>query len=169
VVERAISDEEAWEVLEPHWRLVTERFERKGFDVDGFGRLVIDSSAHDSCRHFAKTYTDASEVMLAPEMVHLPVPSIQAIMAHELGHVVDVSRPGYCWYRKGALVILPELPSKGLRKLLRQWQERSDDEVERVADAIAEVAMGQKIGYVGSSSCLVECLGKGKARPKGLR
>jgi len=167
---RILSDEESWEVLEPHWKIVVDKFCKKGLiSRDALPRIIIDSSYHDTCRHFAECMRDGSEVHFAPEMVHLPQEATRAIMAHELGHAVDLSSPGKFWYRHGELAMASAMPNKGLRKLLRRWDERSDDEVERVADALAELAMGERIGYVGSDSCLIEYLGKGKPRPKGLR
>ena len=66
-------------------------------------------------------------------------------------------------------MIVDKLPGKNIRKHMEQWRSRSTDEVEMVADQIAEMVMGQKIGYVGPSGCIVQTLGRGKTRPKGLR
>ena len=167
---RMLSDEEAWEILDPHWQIIVDAFcEKKLLTRKRLPRILIDSSYHNSCRHFAECLHDGSEIHFAPEMWALPEATVHGIMAHEAGHVVDLSHPGKFWHRGGELVVAGEMPSKGLRKLLQRWRDRSDDEVERVADAIGELAMGKRIGYVGPESCLVECLGAGQPRPRGLR
>ena len=167
---RVLSEAEVRGVLEPCWQEVVDQYiEKKMISTGRLPRLVFDSSYHDSCRHYAATERDGSIVYFAPELVHRPPEVILAIMAHEMGHVVDLTQPGRFFYRDGGLIVLQDLPTKNLRKHFAKWNDRSRDEEEHVADAIAEVAMGQKIGYIGPKTCLVECLGKGKPRPKGLR
>jgi hypothetical protein len=156
------------DVLETVWEHVVERFREQGFAHPADARLSFDPTRHDSCRHFAATTTDGAEVLVAPALADMPYQTMLAILAHEAGHVEDLCCPGVWWFRNGRL-LRSEFPSKGARKLVRAWEERSDDEVERVADALAEVALGQKIGYVGHSGCLVQFVGRGKKRPTGLR
>jgi hypothetical protein len=153
-------------VLETVWEHVVRLFHRQGFDHPSKAKLSFDPSRHDSCRHFAAT--DGSEVYVAPALADMPYETMLGIMAHEAGHVEDLSCPGVWWLRSGRLC-RAEFPSKGARKMVRAWEDRSDDEVERVADALAEVALGRRIGYVGHAGCLVQFVGRGKNRPKGLK
>jgi len=189
-----LTSDEAWAVLEPYWIEIVAEFKAKSLLAPTkISRVEVDPAWHDTCRHFAGATTDASVVIFAPELADMPVPTIRAIMAHEAGHLSDFAAPGIHWYRPmtalplreglGAtvfadgspkstdpvLMIVDKLPGKNIRKHMEQWRSRSTDEVEMVADQIAEMVMGQKIGYVGPSGCIVQTLGRGKTRPKGLR
>jgi hypothetical protein len=156
------------DVLEAVWEEVIRKFEGKGLDHPASARLSFDPSRHDSCRHFAATTMDGSEVLVAPSLADMPYETVLAILAHEAGHVEDLCCPGVWWYRQGKLRHT-DLPNRGMRRFIQAWKDRSDDEVEHVADAIAELALGQRIGYVGHPGCLVQFVGRGKRRPKGLK
>ena len=189
-----LAPKEAQWVLENYWwEVIVPAFAAKGYDEPGRIRsLVIDPSAHDNCRHFAGTAQDGSKVIVAPELASMPDATVIAILAHEAGHVVDLSNPGIFWFRakesfyprdgikvaqmsavtnKGNFRIFEclELPQKGFNKHIEDWKERGREEEEQLADALAEWVLGVKIGYVGSHSCLVETLGEGVPRPVGLR
>lgn len=164
-----IDIEEAEAILLPHWVAVVEAFEAAGFEKLRKVKIVLTEEAHDECRHFAATRTDGKVLYLAPQLVHMPVETIDGILAHEAGHLVDFQHPGIYWYRNDCLMEAEELPKKGMRKILKAWDARDDDEVERVADEIAYNVIGTRIGYVGSPTCLVQALGRGKKRPVGLR
>lgn len=165
----SVDVDEATAILMPHWQEVVEGFGEAGYDEPARAEFVLTEDAHDSCRHFGAMRNDGLVLYVAPELVHMPVETIDGILAHEAGHSVDLQNPGIYWFRRNALFKAEELPSKGLRKILKAWRGRDDDEVERVADAIAFHALGVRIGYVGSPTCLVQALGRGKRRPKGLR
>jgi hypothetical protein len=201
MVRRSFSDgskpagiEQVANAVRAYWRGIVEAFDRKGFDEPRKAtRFRIDSSWHDSCRHYAGAKTDGTVLVIAPEILDLAEESIIAILAHEGGHFVDLARPGRFFFRrptemhcrKGAsvtaigegppdpldpvLLWFKELPTKGLGKHLTEWRERDSDELERVADEIATFVMGEKIGYTGSPGCLIQTLGKGVERPIGLR
>lgn len=164
-----MDSESDFAILETIWQDVTAQFLRNGHEEPARAALVLDEAMHDSCRHFAGTTPDGKSVRVAPILIDMPADTVIAILAHEGGHVVDLSNPGRWWFRNGKLALVEELPTRGLKKLLSAWRDRSDDELERVADAIAESVLGMRIGYVGTGSCLVEALGRGRPRPKGLR
>lgn len=189
-----LSSEEAWAVLEPYWVEIVDTFKAKSLLAPSkITRVEIDPDWHDTCRHFAAATTDAKIVIFAPELADMPVPTIRAIMAHEAAHISDFAAPGIYWYRpiqampiregikatvfadvnakstKPVLMRVDKLPEKNLRKHMADWHARPTDEVEMAADQLAEFVMDQKIGYVGPKGCLVQSLGHGKPRPKGLR
>lgn len=164
-----IDEPEAAAILLPHWLDVVEAFDMHGLGEVARARLVITEEVHDSCRHFAATRHDGLVLYVAPQLVHMPIETIDGILAHEAGHIVDLQNPGIFWFRNNTLLQAESLPKKKVRKTLRAWQERSDDEVERVADEIAHEVLGVRIGYVGPPTCLVQSLGRGKRRPRGLR
>jgi len=155
-------------VLETIWEHVVLRFTAASFRHPAKAKFSLDPSRHDSCRHFAAAAMDGSEVFVAPALADMPFETALAILAHEAGHVEDLASPGVWWFRNDRL-LRSEFPAKGARKVVKAWEQRSDDEIERVADAIAEVALGIKIGYVGEPSCLVQCAGRGRRRPDNLR
>lgn len=145
----------------------------------GLGAAVKDtkfecrSEMHDTPRHFAGTSLDGRKVLAAPELAELPEDNVAAIFAHEFGHVVDHRFPGRFVYADEELVLVAEVP-EGVHRgdqarvaRMRQWEAREDDEIERVADAIAEQATGQRIGYSGP--CMLQGLNRGVERPRDLR
>jgi hypothetical protein len=151
------------------WEHVVRLFSSAKMHHPGAARLAFDEDAHDSCRHFAACELDGSRVLVAPELADMPHATVLGILAHEAGHVEDLRSPGLWWFRNGELHRLEKFPEKGARKLLQAWRTRDDDEIERVADALGELALGERIGYVGSPGCLVQRVGAGKRRPDGLR
>lgn len=157
-------------------------------------RLIVSEEAHDKPRHFAMTHTQSLAIVCAPEMVDLPEPTIVGIIAHEFGHVLDYGYPGsFSWPRfgPGEAVWVGESPrdkANAWRAVygrhgsvsrnenddvlpcanwMRAWEDRSDDEIEWAADAICFYVIDKRIGYAGP--CLLQQIGGGKARPKGLR
>lgn len=166
---RRLTEKQAIAVLEPIWEAVCDTFSDKGFDQPSDCRFEIDPSAHDSCRHFAATRTDGKLMIVAPDLADMPLSTIEAILAHEAGHIVDFCCPGRFWFRSGKLQDIDPLPSKGRRKILAMWKGRDNDEVEYVGDAIAEFVMERRIGYVGHPGCLVQSFDDGIKRPRGLR
>jgi hypothetical protein len=192
---RTPSDDQVATVIRAYWRQIVHKFDEAGFkEPRKATRFRIDHKWHDNCRHFAGAKTDGSVLVVAPEIVDLAPDKIVAILAHEGGHFTDLGQPGRFWFRKPshlkvragsralsvrddldigsnepALLMFVTLPHKGFGKHLTEWRERSDDEVERVADEIASFVMGEKIGYTGRPGCLVQTLGRGVERPIGLR
>jgi hypothetical protein len=165
-----VDEAEADAIIVPYWQDIIEQFEESGYPQPAtLCDIILTDEVRDSCRHFAATREDGKMLYLAPDIVHLPSDLIMGILAHEAGHIVDLQSPGIYWFRNDELIVSDELPSRGFRKILRAWRDRSDDEVERVADEIAFDATGVRIGYVGGSTCLVQALGRGIKRPKGLK
>lgn len=161
-------------VLQPHFDAVRDVFveahRKLGFDhgLDKV-RFRVDPKAHDTERHFAATLSTGLQQLYAPEAADLPIEPLTAIICHEWGHSDDFLHPGK-WLvlerNKPAVVVPDDLPEKKKKKLWRQWLERSDDEIEWWADAIAHAVTGKRIGYCGP--CLIQCF-DGRPRPKGLR
>jgi len=162
---RLVATAAARRVLEPPWREICAIFEAAGYDAPGRAKFTVTTDVREGCRHFAATTGD--EVMFAPQMVDLPFDSCAGIMAHEAGHVVDLTAPCRYWWQGGELVEahVVDPPSR----LIGRWNARPHDDVERIADAIAMMVVGVKIGYVGSPGCVVQALGRGRRRPKDLR
>lgn len=157
-------------------------------------RLVVDPAAHDFRRHFAMTHTESLAIVVAPQMADLPERIIVGILAHEFGHVADFAYPGaFLWPRggPGAARWMGDTPAdraQAWRKVfgrqrarsvterdddlpsanwMRAWEDRSSDEVEWSADGIAELLTGRVIGYAGP--CVLQQIGGGRLRPRGLR
>jgi hypothetical protein len=183
-------------IIQGYWIPITQAFKQAGYKApSAITRLRIDSEAHDNCRHYAMAKKDGTVMIVGPEIVDLPPENIVGILAHEAGHFVDFDNPGRFWFRrpqmvrvrKGAravsltlepvsddhdgplLFFFSDLPGKGFIKHMRDWKDRSDDEVERVADEIASYVLGERIGYTGKPGCLIQTAGKGVERPIGLR
>lgn len=142
-------------------------------------KLKVDDSARSKDRHFAMCSTDGSHIVLAPDMALLPPKTMAAIMAHEFGHAVDFLYPGsFIIKRDGKLDVMPtgRRSNQGMdRGRFDYWERRSDDDVERTADLIAERIFGSNIGYCGP--CRLQTFLDGSAdqrdclhpRPTGLR
>lgn len=182
----------AWEIIRPYWADVVSRFGHRGFTQLGRAQVQIDERWHDSCRHYAAMSSDGSLLALAPQIADLEPAQITALLAHEAGHLVDFTQPGVYWFRpaarvpvrEGSLVVsvldvdprtrgdvlfrFDRMP-KQMSKHMRDWSTREADEVERTADAIASVALEEYIGYTGPKGCLVQTLGAGVPRPRGLK
>lgn len=188
-----LDPQRAWAVIRPHWDDVLAIFERKGHPEVRRASVEVDEKWHDTCRHFAAMSTDGGLLALAPQMADLPVENIIALLAHEAGHLVDFLNPGRFWFRPASQVHVREgcrvlsvldvdpsekgpvlfwfqtLPVKNVRKHMQEWEQRDKDETERTADAIASAMLGQFIGYTGPKDCLIQAVGAGIPRPKGLR
>lgn len=176
------SADEALLILEPYFLAMQELFVEAGLKEASRVQLYVAPSMHDAPRHFAGTRDDGLVMMLAPEMVELPENTVGAIMAHEFGHATDFLYPG-------EFVLGGERDAEALAanasqrvavrrdrasftdehwiKWLHDWEKRDDDVVEFVADAIAEMVTGRRIGYVGP--CKLQTFDRGRARPQGLR
>lgn len=142
-------------------------------------RFECDSSIRDSERHFAAATTDGRLIVVAPELADCPEDTVAAMMAHEFGHVVDHLYPGR-FVVEGAegeesLVFLDECEYDPEDKRtaqtrvarMRQWEDRSDYEIELTADLIAEQVLGHRIGYSGP--CMLQGFNRGVRRPKDLK
>lgn len=166
-----LTDEEAHLILEPYFDAVRERYLDAGLDRCKHTRLIIDTSMHDTARHFAACQTDGKIIMLAPEMVELPEETVLAIVAHEIGHACDFLYPGefaMAQEDEPALRRSPEsMKAKHWHRWLRDWEARDDDLVEMTADAIAHHVLGVRYGYRGP--CLIQTFGAQRLRPVGLR
>ncbi|MBW2673319.1 MAG: hypothetical protein JRD89_07910 [Deltaproteobacteria bacterium] len=130
-------------------------------------RLLIEPGAHDCDRHFAACRTDGRQIQLAPEAADLPLETLTSILAHEFGHAADFSYPAH--FRLVARYEAAQwrpLPSRGAPRKVAAWQERSEDQIEWTADAIAFLVTGRQVGYCGP--CMVQCW-NGLDRPSGLR
>ena len=95
-------------------------------DLEAVG-LAVDSSIHDSDRHYAMTSAGRERpdalIKVAPEMSSLPEDAIEGVLMHEFGHVAS-------------------------EKLLTgEDLERDYDDRERQADRIAEEIFGVEIWY----------------------
>ena len=181
-----VTDEEAFAILEPYFVTAKEVF------VDGLTKLGlptakvekvkfdIDGRMHDKPRHFAACETSGRIIYAAAEMVELTDGIVAAIFLHEFGHATDFLLPARFRLREDRLEILPayknesDAPSGSeVRALqlasnwIRQWERRSDDDVEITADKIAEKISGRSIGYRGP--CMLQHLDQGDPRPRGLR
>jgi len=167
----SVTPEKALLILEPYFLAMQETFVGAGLDAAKRVQLYVAPSMHDSPRHFAGTRDDGIVVMLAPEMVELPENTVAAIIAHEFGHAADFLYPG-------EFALGPERVAMRRNRSafdgddhwarwVKEWEKRDDDVVEFVADAIAEMVTGRRIGYTGP--CKLQAFDRGKARPQGLR
>jgi hypothetical protein len=95
-------------------------------DLQSVG-LAVDSSIHDSARHFAVTSLDLhfhdALIKVAPELAEQPFDVIEGILMHEFGHVAAE------WLLTGDEVAIDY------------------DDRERQADAVAEEIFGVEIWY----------------------
>lgn len=173
--EAGYDDEAAAAILLPHFDAVRDTFSE--FETED-GRLekidrvkfLIDSDYHDSERHFAACRTDGKLIYFAPQIVKLKHESVVAIIAHELGHAADFLYPAHWMTALDGEAVpakwIGEPTSSTVLGWRRIWEERSPDQVEWAADAIAYRIIGKKIGYCGP--CMIQCF-SGKPRPRGLR
>lgn len=156
-------------------------------------RLIVDPHAGGG-RHYAMTHTESLSVHVAPDMVDLPEPTILGLFAHEFGHVADYAYPGsFVWAEESSadthwIGTEPADKARAWRRFygrsratsrsesddalpcanwMRAWEDRSDDEIEWTADAIALFLLETRVGYAGP--CLLQTLGGGRPRPRGLR
>lgn len=173
-----LSVEEAYMVLEPYYLSAQVIFIeycqelQLGPEIKKT-QLECRPEMHDGGRHFAGTTLDGKLVCVAPELAELPEGTVAAIFAHELGHAVDHLHPGRFFWDGEELVFVKDSIGEDPRQQqarvarMKRWESRSEDEIELVADLIAEQATGNRIGYTGP--CLLQDLNRGVRRPKGLR
>ena len=174
-----LTREQAYAVLEPYFLAARETFLVYTESLE-LGRTIKRTrlecmpEMHDTERHFAGASTDGRVVAAAPQMVDLPEDTVAAIFAHEFGHIVDFTYAAQFVVVDGVLVFRPDIyepndkASAQMRiARMRQWEARSEDEIELTADLIAEQAVGHRIGYSGP--CLLQGFNRGVERPKGLR
>ena len=129
-------------------------------DSPSLAAFVIDESMHDSPRHFAGCRLDGHEVRVASCLASLPNDVILGVLAHEAGHVEDFRSPDLYGLSGGKLHVYKA----------SQRHRRSSHETEVVADKIAALGMGERVGYVKLDGIgWIQCLGSGVARPKTLK
>lgn len=177
--ERAeLSCEEAFAVLEPYFLVARSIFtayciQRGLGDAVKATQFECRPDMHDTERHFAGTTLDGRKVCAAPEMANLPEDTVAAILAHEFGHVLDHRYPGCFVCAREELVFVAAVAEEGDRgdqtrvARMQQWTARGEDEIELVADLVAEKATGIRIGYTGP--CMLQAMNRGRSRPLGLR
>ncbi len=131
-------------------------------------KLVVDPTIHDTERHYAGCRDDGLEIRVAPEGADLQTNMLVAILAHEFGHAADFAYPGRWIFRgrKQPAQWCDEEEGRFATKARKLWRQRSDDQVEWSADAIAYAVTGRRIGYCGR--CVIQCF-DGVPRPAGLR
>lgn len=151
---------------------------RKGFENLKPLRLEVSMTIRDTDRHFAACRDDGRLMVLAPDVAVLPARVCMGIIQHEFGHAVDFCYPGQLWLTPNGIRRreVGLRPNQGVpRDVIRSWENRDDDLVERTADAIAEQVFGVQIGYCGP--CRLQTLLTGspedrncsRPRPVGLR
>ncbi len=172
------SDEEAYAVVEPYYLNLVRLFREKGLKRISRTRLEVERSMHDSPRHFTAARDDGMLISVAPQIVHLPVDNLVAILAHECGHAADFLYPVRFQVVDDRLVEWehPDWRGEGFSGNIdrraafartKQWKERSSDELERTADAVAERVLGRPIYYGGP--CVLQSFEGGvRPRPVGL-
>lgn len=176
-----MNEELAAAILQPYFDAVRDTYlEWEGGRLKRLKqtRLFISESAFDGGRHFAGCRDDGLQIMLAPQLSELPEPTVVAIITHEFAHAADFLYPGR-WAFTQVGVAAAWVPSENRRRGMlneeqrraadagRAWLDRSDDQVEWTADAVAQAVTGRRIQYCGP--CLIQCFSGGVARPAGLR
>lgn len=171
--ETDLTTDEAHAIVEPYFLVVLEQFLDAGFDRVRSVQLRCRRWVHNSPRHFAACFEDASEIVVAPELAELGYDTVCAMLAHELGHATDFCYPAeFVLQGDGTVSRRPQLDvddprvAKQWRKWRQGWKERDTDTIEITADGIAEQVMGVPIGYRGP--CLLQSF-EGEPRPIGLR
>jgi len=165
-----LTESEALSVIEPFYEETREIFLGAGLSALRRTRLYCAPWIHDSPRHFAACKDDGSAIIVAPHLAELPIETLGAILAHELGHAVDFLYPAEFVVGPDHLAVRrrrEDFDERQWLRWMREWQRREKDVVERTADAIARVVTGIDIGYVGP--CELQCFNRGSARPQGLR
>lgn len=165
---------EAAMIIAPSFDAVRDVFVEAHGRLDGATdvsvvKLVINPARHDTERHFAACTTTGKRIEIAPEAVDLPLETLTAILAHELGHASDFLHPGrweFIARDKPARWVADAASPEKKKALQRRWLNRDDDEIEWWADAIAYAITGRRVGYCGP--CLLQCF-DGALRPRGLR
>lgn len=168
-LETSVERLEAQLILEPFFQEALELFQQAGYDRVSKTRFGISGDMHDSPRHFAGCREDGGLILVAPEMVELPVPTVIAIMAHEVGHACDFLYPGRFSLTESGIreFDFGEATETQRLRRLRAWQLRDSHDVELTADRLAESVYGTPIGYTGP--CLLQTFRGGQPRPEHLR
>jgi len=169
-VASVVGPDDALLILEPYFEAGQAAFAEAGMPKVRRTRLYVAPWIHDSPRHFAACREDGLAVLVAPELVELPEETVGAILAHELGHAADFLYPGEFMLGREREAVRRNAEAFGERewaRWMRRWQRRDDDAVEMTADAIAELGVGRRIGYLGP--CQLQVFDRGLARPQGLR
>lgn len=163
--------EEARLIIEPFFFEMRHVFvEEAGLSRCRKTRLYCAPWMHDTERHFAACRDDGLVVVVAPELAELPVETVVAILAHEFGHATDYLYPAEFALdrdRKARRRRRVEADDVQWARWAKAWTRRDDDLVEVTADAVAEFATGNRIGYLGP--CQLQAFDRGRARPQGLR
>jgi hypothetical protein len=159
-------------VLEPYVEIAYGAFIDHGLTRLKGMTILISEEAHDGGRHFAACETTGRLIILSPQMANLPHETAAGIISHELGHAADFSYPAQWAKDSNGDAVLIDVSRRGGEVLtpewIREWRDRSSDDVERAADQIAETVLGVRIGYAGS--CMLQTIDKGvMPRPRGLR
>jgi hypothetical protein len=176
--EANLSPSDALAILEPFFGEVRNVFVEYGYRRCADTQLEVDGEAHDTPRHFAGCRDDGLIIVAAPQMADLPVDNVVAIFAHEFGHACDFLYPTRFQLAGDELVIhsgewerprepTADMDAKASRAVMTQWKDRTDDDIEQLADAVAEAVLGKPIGYAGP--CLIQTLQAGVRRPSTLR
>lgn len=158
--------------LAPVIDAVRATFLEAGFDEVARTVVRVDVKAGDGGRHFAACRTDGELILLSPNLIHLAEATVAGIILHEFGHAADFLYPAQIGFDALKNPVFLDHSKRGgredTRRWLADWEGRDDDEVERMADRIAEAASGLRIGYAGP--CLLQTVGAGvRPRPRGLR
>ena len=174
-----LSDEQAHAVVEPVFVELQALFAEQGLARLEVTALEVDTGlVHDTGRHFAMCRDDGRLIIVAGVIAELPLENLTAILAHEFGHATDFSYPTRFQVARLEL-IEHDGEWRGRRRPLadvdggvafarrRQWESRTDDAVERTADAIAESVLGRPVLYDGP--CMIQRFEAGRRRPPGLR
>lgn len=159
-------------MLEPHFDAVRDSFvlyspvAGKRLSKLAHTKLLVRPEVHDTPRHFARCRDDGMLIEVAPQAVDLPLNKLAAVLAHEFGHAADFAYPA-CWLpTDSGMRWIGEDNDQIGNRWRRLWAQRSGSQIERSADAIAEVVVGRPIRYSGS--CLVQTFGRGVTRPSDL-
>lgn len=175
-LDAALTDEEAYAVLEPFFRETRLMFVEKGLTRCRETKLVVEADAHDTARHFAGCSDDGQEIVVAPQLAQMPVDNVVAILAHEFGHAADFLYPARFLMADGELVhvfegakrvSLENMDQRAAYNMRRQWERREASDVELTADAVANYVTGREIKYNGP--CMLQTYGPGTGRPRELR
>lgn len=123
-----LTSEDGQAILEAYFSIVREAFIERGLAFVRDTEFEVRDWVHDSPRHYAATTEDGRLVIAAPELALLPPETIEAILAHEFGHVTDYRYPGEWRLADDELVRLPRIP-KRLLDHHRARIEKTEDEL----------------------------------------
>jgi len=170
--------EAALEVIAPALERVADAYGRFGLPRlrEGLEIHMSEDQALFQGRTYAACRTDGRLLLLSPDLAALPWAVLTGILGHELGHAVDYLYPGQWAQDRDGRARMLDVSKRGVptgeaplpKRWLDDWNARTDDQIERMADAICECVMGVTIGYAGP--CLLQTVGQGiRPRPAGLR